>query len=303
MNLKTTAIAAAVAGSLVAPMAAQADVYASARLGIVNSDVDGGAANMAVQGLGSRFGAKSETDLGNGMTGFGKYEWSVGVDGKNIDGVGSNGANIGLRHGIVGLKGDFGKVTLGRTYHTFYSHAVGPNDNPWWGSGYAMISYTGRTGNAISYAGSGGAVGFGVTVYMNADAEEDATDGIELGATIGLGDMSLGLGLQSIESRDNDVIGATLTGIAIGDGSIGFGMQVNDDDSSFLVDAGFGPAYVHFETITLDAADATQTSLTLGYTKGLGPKTTSWFEFQTKGNDDVGSDFTTIRAMLKYDIL
>jgi predicted porin len=300
MNLKTTAIAAAVAGSLVAPMAAQADVYASARLGIVNKDVDGGAANMQVQGLGSRFGAKSETDLGNGMTGFGKYEWGVGVDGRNVDGGSGNGSNISLRHGIVGLKGDFGSITLGHTYHTFYNHVVAPNDNPWWGSGYAMIAYSGRVSNGLSYAGSTGAVSFGATVYMVADAEEDATDGIELGASFGVGDMKLGLGLKSIESTDNDVIGLALTGISAGDASLGFGMQINDDDTSFLVDAGFGPAYVHFESKSTDPADTS--SLTVGYTKGLGPKTTSWFEFQSKDNDGAG-DFTAIRAMLKYDIL
>ena len=158
MNFKSSAIAVAVAGSLVAPMAAQADVYASARIGLVNTDVDGGESHLTVQGLGSRFGAKGETDLGNGMTGFGKYEWSVNVDGRDIDDANrgsadrtsSNASNIGLRHGVVGLKGDFGSISLGQTYHTFYNHVVGPNDNPWWGSGYAMISYTGRTANGLS---------------------------------------------------------------------------------------------------------------------------------------------------------
>jgi hypothetical protein len=41
MNFKTTAIALAVAGSIAAPMAAQADVYASARIGLKNIDTGG----------------------------------------------------------------------------------------------------------------------------------------------------------------------------------------------------------------------------------------------------------------------
>ena len=151
MNFKKTALLLAMAGITAAPMAAQADIYASARIGLINQDVDGGANTMDIKGIGSRFGAKSETDLGNGMTGFGKYEWSVNVDD-------SSAPALGLRHGIVGLKGDFGSVTLGRTYHTFYNFVVGPTDNPWWGSGYAMVGYVGRTSNAITYAGGAGDV-------------------------------------------------------------------------------------------------------------------------------------------------
>jgi predicted porin len=65
MKLKTSAIAMAVAGTLATPMAAQADVYASVRIGVENLDT-GGVSDMRTRSFGSRFGIRSETDLGNG---------------------------------------------------------------------------------------------------------------------------------------------------------------------------------------------------------------------------------------------
>ena len=93
MNFKSSAIAVAVAGSLVAPMAAQADVYASARIGFINNDVDGGDSELQIASLGSRFGARGETDLGNGLTGFGRYEWDVDFRDTNNTQDGPGGAD------------------------------------------------------------------------------------------------------------------------------------------------------------------------------------------------------------------
>ena len=76
MKFKSSAIALAVAGTMAVPMAAQADIYASARIGLENNDT-GGVSDLQVRSFGSRFGARGETDLGNGMTGFGRYEWDV----------------------------------------------------------------------------------------------------------------------------------------------------------------------------------------------------------------------------------
>ena len=76
MKFKTSAIALAVAGAIATPMAAQADLYASVRVGVENVDV-GGVSDLNTSSFGSRFGVRSETDLGNGWTGFGRYEWDV----------------------------------------------------------------------------------------------------------------------------------------------------------------------------------------------------------------------------------
>jgi predicted porin len=79
MKFKTTAIAMAVAGTIAAPVVAQAaadEIYSSARIGVW-SHKDDGDGNTAVKSFSSRFGAKGETDLGNGLTAFGRFEWDI----------------------------------------------------------------------------------------------------------------------------------------------------------------------------------------------------------------------------------
>ncbi|MCP4982353.1 MAG: porin [Gammaproteobacteria bacterium] len=328
MKFKTSAIALAVAGTVAAPVVVQAgadELYASARVGLENID-SGDVSELRVRSMASRFGAKGETDLGNGMTGFGRYEWDVDF---NTD---TGEDDIGLRHRYVGLKGDFGSVLLGQTYHTFYNHVVGPNDNPWWSSGYAMVSYTGRTGNGITYAGSSGAFSFGLTAYFiddfedakaavpsvsappapievgsaaTAESGDEGVDGVEFGVSFGIGDMTLGVAVQDIEAVDDAVTGIALTGISLGDVSIGLGFQVNDDDDSFLADIGIGNAYVHIEANSVDATDQDRLMTTLGYTQSLGRKTTAYYEFMQLDEDtgDSDDDTTAIRAVLKYDII
>ncbi len=372
MKFKTTAIALAVAGVVATPMAAQAEgsIYASARVGFVNTDTDKGdrreivagtntagyAANGpysnlndALAGLGrsewdttsasdseddnqweimsmaSRFGARGETDLGNGMTGFGRYEWDVDFD---------SSAGVKNRHRYVGVKGDFGSVTIGQTYHTFYNHIVGPLDNPWWGSGYSMVAYVGRTDNAASYAGSAGAIDFGATIYMVSDSEEEDIDTVEAAVSFAVGDLgTVGIGMRAFQGDDDpgtfideeeEIIGVTWSGIGIGDTTLGVGYQSRDEDDSIVIDWAIGNAYVHVESLSLDDTDADPQTITLGYTQSLGRNTTMWYEIQATDQDDnvagltdvdedgligVGDtidgaqDFTVIRAILKYDIL
>lgn len=307
MKFKTTAIAMAVAGTVAAPVAVQAgadELYASARVGVWNVD-QGGVSDLDVRSFSSRFGARGETDLGNGMSGFGRYEWDVDF---NND-VGES--TISVRHRYVGVKGDFGSVTLGHTYHTFYNHVVGPLDNPWWHSGYAMVNYRGRTDNAVTYAGGSGNVSFGASLYFTPDADEEAPDQTEVGASFGVGDMTLGVAMQSSETAqgsagtDDSIVGVTLSGIALGEASLGVGFMSQDDDTSVVIDAGMGNAYLHIEQVSLDATDQDRLSLTLGYTQSLGRKTTMWYEINSIDNDtgDSDDDRTALMAVLKYDII
>jgi len=307
MNFKTSAIALAVAGTVATPMAAQADLYASARVGLENVDT-AGISDVRMRSFGSRFGVRSETDLGNGMTGFGRYEWDVDFQSNNL----SSNDDISLRHRYVGLKGDFGSVTIGQTYHTFYNHVVGPLDNPWWASGYAMVNYRGRTDGAVTYSTTVGAATIGATGYFLWEGEEELPDQIELGASFGIGDMTLGVALQNTASdttqgsagNDEDIIGVTLSGIGLGGATLGVGYMTQDDDDSIVIDAGIGNAYVHYETLSSDAGDNDPTLITLGYTQSLGRKTTAWYEVVSYDADtgDSDDDATILRGVLKYDI-
>jgi predicted porin len=305
MKFKTTAIAMAVAGVVAAPIAAQAadEVYASARVGIWNVD-QGGQSDLEVRSFASRFGMKGETDLGNGMTGFGRYE---------VDMSFNDGGALKNRHRYVGLKGDFGSVLLGQTYHTFYNYVVGPLDNPWWHSGYTMVNYRGRTDKAVTYAGGSGNVSFGASLYFVPEADENAPDQIELGASFGIGDMTLGVAYQSTEDgtsqgyqgTDEDIIGVALSGIGIGDTTLGVSVMTQDKDMGIVVDWLVGNAYVHVESLDVDATDQSLLTLTLGYTQSLGRKTTMYYEASSvdmdSGNSD--DDRMAVMAVLKYDII
>jgi len=329
MKFKTTAIAMAVAGTVAAPVAVQAgadEIYASARVGIWNVDqrsttgADAGdtRSDLQVKSFSSRFGARGETDLGNGMTGFGRYEWDVDEN------------DFSIRHRYVGLKGDFGSVLVGQTYHTFYNFTVGPVDNPWWHAGYAMVAYTGRTDKAITYAGSSDAFAFGVSAYFESDSEEDSPDVYEVGASYTFGnDIVLGVAMQGTQAdlgdgtgfligngNDKDVFGAALSGIMLGDFSFNFNVQGQDDDLSETIDIGFNNFYAHFELEQLDEDspanfsedgddDQSRISSTLGYTQSLGRKTTAYYELNYIDNDtgDSDDDRTAIMAVLKYDII
>ena len=325
MNLRKTAIALAVAGTTVAaPMTSFAgadELYASARVGVMHrtegtTDASGNSTDFSdfeVRSFSSRFGAKGETDLGNGLTGYGRYEWDVDF---NAD---SGEDDIGVRQRWVGLKGDFGSIQIGHGWWTFYSFAVAPNDHPWWHSGYAMIEYRGRTDNAITYTGGSGNIGFGVSAYFDdADtAEEDAPDQLEVGVSFGVGDMTIGGAIHTSEATPignglvdssgdpESVLGLSISDIGLGAATLGVGYQSQDDDTAVQIMLDIGNAYVRVETESLDAADRDRTGITLGYTQSLGRKTTMYYEFWTMDEDTDNSDddSTHIMAVLKYDII
>jgi len=325
MKFKTTAIAMAVAGIVAAPVAVQAgadEIYASARVGLKYTDT-ADQADFDVNSFASRFGMRGETDLGNGLTGFGRYEvgmdFNGGATAVDADGEDVKVDSITNRHRYVGLKGDWGSLTLGQTYHTWYNFVAGPLDIPWWHSLGADIHTAGRTDDAITYAGGGGAISFGVTAYFLSDGEETAPDGFEAAVSFGLGDSTIGVGISSVDEdgaigaqgqaggsdRTEDVIGVTWSGIGIGDTSLGVGYQNQDDDDSFALHWDIGNIYVNASMLTQDAADRDVTDITLGYTQSLGRKTTMYYEVNTKDNDTGNSDddYTAFMAVLKYDII
>jgi predicted porin len=329
MKFKTTAIALAVAGSVAAPVAVQAgadEIYASARVGVWS--VKESTNNVEVRSFASRFGAKGETDLGNGLTGFGRYE--VNMDFRNStperlaeDDVtvldAGNDATITNRHRYVGLKGDFGSVLVGQTYHTFYNFVVGPVDNPWWHSGYTMISYRGRTDDAITYAGGSGDFNFGATLYAKAN-NDDNIDEWELGGSMAIGDMTLAIAAQGSadadigsDESDTTIYATTLSGISIMEATLNLSLQGQEDDVGGVVDLLIGNAYVHVEYVAVDkdsgasvsGDDEDKYTATLGYTQSLGRKTTMYYELAYTDNDtgDSDDDRTAGMAVLKYDII
>ena len=330
MKFKTTAIALAVAGTVAAPVAVQAgadEIYASARIGLEYLDNDN-TADLNIRSVSSRFGARGETDLGNGLTGFGRYEWGVDFNNDDSDDLSGDGS-ISLRHRYVGLKGDFGSALVGQTYHTFYNFVVGPGDIPWVGSGINQVAYVGRTDNGLTYAGSSDAFAFGVTLYAVRDTDEEIINVYEGGASYTFGnDMTLAFAGQGTagdqgnnegvligNGNDKAVFGTYLSGVMLGDSSWGVGAQLQDDDYSLLLDAGFNNFYGHIEYEYIDSGSPGNThsdnddqepiAFTVGYNQPLGRKTQMYYEAvyndADTGNSD--DDSTAVYAVLKYDII
>jgi len=320
MKLKSSAIAVAVAGALGASMVAQADsgFYGSVRVGFGSVDQSLPTDQISIKGWASRFGFRGETDMGNGLTGFGRYEFGVNTEGA--------GPNVTRRHAYVGMKGDWGSVLLGQTYHTFYNFVTGPLDNPWWGANYAWLGYPGRTAQAITYAGDWGIFSLGATGYMDGSStslsgSSNDLDKYELAAAFQAGPVKLALGISDqdeVAGIDPEmIIGATASGWQTGIFTWGLGYTQQDatgggagDASSIVFDVLIGNGYVHIETMEtkgtgVGGADVSPMSVTLGYTQSVGRQTTMWYEIQDFQGDDKNKanegDATYVRAVLKYD--
>jgi predicted porin len=316
MKLKTSAIAMAVAGIVAAPVAVQADsgFYGSVRIGLQYKDT-GGDDDTTIRGYGSRFGFKGETDMGNGLTGYGKYEVQINTDTSDL--------NISGRHAFVGVKGDFGNIYLGRTYHTFATFIANPLDSPWWGSDYTWLGYPGRTNQGITYAGGSDTFGFGATLYMDSSSTDaggsaNLLDQFEIAANWQAGPVLLAIGYSDQDEiagvDPGEIIGLTASGWETGIFTWGLNYTQQDDvDGPNTVDAtgivfnvDIASGYVHYEMIDNDFAGGgsnTPTTITLGWTQSLGRQTTLWYEYQTTDADTGVSndDLDVARAVLKYD--
>ncbi len=301
-KVRGTPIAVAVA-LILSPFAVQADggFYGSVRIGLQFEDGGDADADLNLQNWASRLGYSGETALDNGLSAFGKLEF--GVDTRSSDNT--DGA-LSTRQAYIGVKGDFGSVLVGQTYHTWYNTVIGVVDQPWWGSCNGCIAYTGRSEDGITYAGSFGMVGVGVTAYLNptdGPDNSDELDGFELGVTYDAGIVNVGVGLQDLKGS-KAVLGVAVNGSA---GPIGYAANITaqggnageQDATGFDVFLSYGNAYLDIGTI--DQAD-TSVGLTLGYTYVIGKATTSWFELSSSDSGTDGADTVTIaRAALKYD--
>jgi predicted porin len=306
MNLKKTILALAVAGVAAAPMMASAAghgpdsaVYGSMRYGVESVDNGGTTERVTtLRNFGSRFGIKGETDLGNGMTAFGKWEAHM--------------FGAALRDFQIGLKGDFGQVYAGDGInHTWDSYMS--TDDTWWYGGQSHLS-DGVQSNAITYMGGAGAVSFGITAQMNAqavNADEEAIDAIEIVVAFDAGPVNIALGMTDVKTSPVDT--EAVTGLVLKGAAGDFGYKVDfqsqgaavgstDDLSSVQLQGSFGSFYAQYGS--QDTGPATPTNLVLGYTQTLGAKTLVWYEFISQDADVVGTDTsTTIAATLKYEIL
>ncbi len=139
----------------------------------------------------SRWGIKGTEDLGNGMSAYFILESGFNTD----DGTYATGVGFG-RQSLVGLKGNFGSVSLGRQYtaHQILRNATNhmadtnfATTNSVWGLTGGVPAYNSRANNSVVYAspdfgGISGVVSYGMGENKNApgNVNGDSTDNVAL---------------------------------------------------------------------------------------------------------------------------
>lgn len=267
--------------------------YASLRIGLQYSDNgDGADADSSIENYLSRLGYKTETELENGLTGFGQLEF--GIDAEDND---SPDDSTRIRLGYAGLKGDFGKLYIGQAYHTFYNYTVAPIDIPWWNASYGLVDAPFRTSDGLTYQYGVGGFSIGATGYFDTD---DSEDGYEVGASYDFGPVKMALGYRDIDSAADATTALAVSGKA---GPLGYAFVYQDQDENNGLEATLtlSDFYLQLGQLDIDGSDKVD-STTLGYTMSLGKKTLVWFElFRRDFNDGTDEDLQAI-ATLKYDI-
>jgi len=177
-------IAAAIAGALATPLAV-ADVAVS---GSVRGAVKYDGSSWTMGNAGSRLRFKANSDLGNGQSAFVNYEF--GVD----SGQGSIQTGKTSRLAYVGIKGDWGQLSLGAQWSTMFNVVGTYIDKSnihgglgYWGNGSGPY----RNANAVYVSTNVG--GFGISADAVMSAGGDDIDAGTIGTNINVGAVSMGL--------------------------------------------------------------------------------------------------------------
>ena len=168
--MKKTIIATAVSAALMAPVAAQAEatVYGRVHQGIKLVNPEVGDSTTDFVNVGSRFGIKASSDVGNGMTASAHYEFTTDSD-VSGDGVADT------RIATVGVSGGFGSVHLGNQWSAWYNK-VGVHVDPTFAVGGAHHIGPFRTSNTIKYSNSFGPISLELDVHLD-EADNEGKPG------------------------------------------------------------------------------------------------------------------------------
>lgn len=246
-------IAVAIAGAMATPVAvADVAVSGSVRAGLKYT---GSSKEWTVANNGSRLRFKASEDLGNGQSAYMNYEF--GVDAAK----GSIQTGTTKRLAYVGIKGDWGSMSIGAQWSTFFN-VVGTYMDPsntfggmgYWGNGETQY----RMSNSVHFSTDMGAMAVQADAQMSSGGDD--LDKATIGATMGFGGVTAGAAWQ--DNGDNDLTGIggsmSLAGIALNAGyvdvdNVGSGFSVNGklmgvtvgyDESDSVADATIWGNYV-----------------------------------------------------------
>ena len=230
-------IAVAIAGALAAPVAI-ADVAVS---GSIRTGVEYTGSEWQVADDYSRLRFKSSSDLGNGQSAYMGYEFRVN------SAQGSIVTGNTQRLSYVGIKGDWGSLSLGSQWSTLFN-TVGTfidksNINGglgYWGNGTGQY----RMPYSVSVTTQAGPVWIQGDLQMQ-DGTGSDIDRASIGGTMSLGSVTLGAAWQDNGANDFTGVGASmsLAGVALSGGYT----DVDNKGSGFGINAKMAGVIVAYE--------------------------------------------------------
>ena len=299
--MKKSLLALAVLGAFAGIASAQSSVTI---YGIVDANLGkdiGSEDKRMSQGAGSRLGFRGTEDLGGGLSAYFLIEHRFNTRNGEL----TNAAKFWQGSSLVGLRGGFGSVALGRQYTTAFL-ASQLRADPWgWdtvannagitGGGIAAV----RQDSAITYNFAMSGFSFGAQI-----AEGDKNGGTKKPFNIGVGyaggPLTVGFGYERRAIADTDWLtlnGAYDLGMVKIGGLIGKGELANQDRKSWLLTAtapvaggelraSYGQLKVAGNTVSKKAG--------LGYFYPLSKRTTVYA--------DVANDSEAVDEKTGYDL-
>ena len=266
-------IAAAVAGALATPVAI-ADVAVS---GSIRTGVEYTGSEWVVADNFSRLRFKASSDLGNGQSAYMGYEFRVN------SAQGSLVTGNTQRLSYVGIKGDWGSLSLGSQWSTLFNTVGTFVDKS---NRYGGLGYWGEGGGQYRMRDSVALMtnigGFSISADAQMNSGGDDLDRATIGTNINIGGVSVGAAWQDNGNSDFTGIGASISLAGVGL-SAGYS-DVNGAGSGFGINAKLAGITVAYET-TDSVADA---NIWGHYAIGLGGGAKAIIELMNDGTDTKG---------------
>lgn len=286
--MKKTLLALAVLGAFAGAASAQSSVTLYGRVDLSAAKPIGTDAKGIQNGSGSRLGFRGVEDLGGGLQAIFNIEHRFNAD----DGALTNAAKFWQGRSIVGLKGSFGQVWMGREYSPGFLKGWLIAD-PWGYDTVAQLSSNSgaignvRRDNTVNYQFE--ADGFGVWGQIaEADGNGNQKRPVGLALWYGAGPLYVSYGYEN--PSDSDDIWHYLTGsYNFGAAKLiaGFGTGKNTVDGthrqyslSLTAPVGGGEfriGYAKLENTTLDVVASSKVGL--GYHYPLSKRTTLYADY------------------------
>ena len=198
-------LAAAIAGSLVAPTMVAADpiefdFYGSLRLQFEAVNPDEASSYTGFRDAYSRIGFNANAPLADGIDGFAQLELPLNLAIGEVT-IPDNHSED-LRIAKIGVNTDFGTFIYGQDWMPYYNAITFPIDMfSTYYSGFGTFTSFRLSDSVIYYSPDFNGLSFGASFSSNAGADDD--DRYQLTASYNFGDTVISAGLDDLDGDDN----------------------------------------------------------------------------------------------------